>query len=54
MDVHLVTVLSDLGISSDTAYNRGWKAFRGIQVHLLPSGFFGRETDETLISHTNI
>lgn len=26
MDVHLVTVLSELGISSDTANNRGWKA----------------------------
>jgi predicted nuclease of predicted toxin-antitoxin system len=26
MDVHLVRVLNDYGISSDTAGNRGWKA----------------------------
>jgi predicted nuclease of predicted toxin-antitoxin system len=26
MDVHLVSVLKDFGIASDTASNRGWKA----------------------------
>jgi hypothetical protein len=26
MDLHLVSVLSDFGISRDTAGNRGWKA----------------------------
>jgi uncharacterized membrane protein len=26
MDVHLVAVLADLGIASDTAGRRGWKA----------------------------
>lgn len=26
MDVHLVDLLSDFGVNSDTAANRGWKA----------------------------
>jgi hypothetical protein len=30
MDVHLVGVLAELGISSETAASRGWKALSAI------------------------
>lgn len=32
MDVHLVGVLSDFGVASDTAANRGWKALSNGQL----------------------
>src|SRR5947209_8632513 len=32
MDVHLIAILSNLGVESDTAANRGWKALSNGQL----------------------
>jgi hypothetical protein len=64
MDVHLVTLLSDLGISSDTADNRGWKALSNGELvkAACASGFvclltrdqlFGESASRALRVHTD-